>query len=679
MQADGAPAARRPALSRCEPVSPVTPIHVVLGTAGHIDHGKTTLVKSLTGVDTDRLPEEKRRGITIVLGFAPLDLPDGTRIGVVDVPGHERFVKTMVAGAGGIDLVLLVVAADEGVMPQTREHLEICQLLGIQRGIVALTKIDRASPDLSELALEDVRAHLAGTRLEGAPIIPVSALTGEGLDRLRAAIQEAARAAPKRSEAAMVLPIDRLFQVKGFGSVVTGTMLSGTVALGDTVEVLPPVPGRPTPPVVRVRSVEVFHQKVERAIAGDRTALALAGVELEQLAAGQIVVAPGAARPTRVLDVELEYLKSRPKALKTGAKALFHLGTAQVEAGITLLDQDRLEPGQRGFARLRLRTPVAALPGQRFIVRGFDTVAQAGRTIGGGLILDPEPVRRRRHTEATHAVLSTLQVLDEERAAEPAAAGPALDAALVALVEERGPRGADRASLARRLGERPEAIGRAIARASRAGAVVALEALVVAKSALAALEGKVLELIAAFHREHPYKRGMSLGELVSRVGRAVPAPVTERAANALVGMKRLLLEPEGYRRPEHSAFAAQSEGARAKVAATLDAAGLEPPALEVLEQESGLAPKDLKELLAALTRAGDVIRAAPTIYFGRRAFEAARDQILGQIAKDGEISTAKAKELTGVSRKYLIPLLEALDKAQVTVRVGEVRKARRGP
>lgn len=651
--------------------------HIALGTAGHIDHGKTTLVKRLTGVDTDRLPEERKRGITIVLGFAPLILPDGTRVGLVDVPGHERFVKNMVAGAGGVDVVLLVVAADEGVMPQTREHLEICQLLGIEHGVVALTKIDRAGPELTELAREDVRAHLAATQLANAPIVPCSSITGEGIDTLLAELTTVVRLVRDRSGTDLpALPIDRVFSVKGFGTVVTGTLRSGSLGAGDSVEILPPIPGRELDGTARIRSVQVFHEPVDRAHAGDRTALNLHNVELDQLSPGQLVVAPGTARPTRLADVELQYLASRNKPLKSGARVLLHAGTAIVEAGVTLLDADRLEPGARGPARLRLRERIAVLPGQRFILRGFDRPDAAGRTLGGGVILDPEPVRRRRHQESTRLVLeglaAHLRALGPER-------GERRTEAAVLLVRERGARGQSLPALSRRLGLQRELLTRTLERAAKDQSVVLLDELAVDPAALRALGERLLAIIDAYHREHPYRGAMSLAELTTRAGRAIPGAIVERAARQLAGMKKLAVDPEGFRRPDHASAARAGGDVRAKVQSVLEAAGLEPPSLSELERQSGLDPKALRELLAAMTRAGDLVRATPELYFTRKSFEAARDLVLAHLEQHGELSTADAKTLTQLSRKYLIPLLEALDKAQITVRTGETRRAGKKP
>ena len=650
----------------------VSPQHLILGTAGHIDHGKTSLIRRLTGVETDRLPEEKRRGITIVLGFAPLSLPSGRRVGVVDVPGHERFVKNMVAGAGGIDVALLVVAADEGVMPQTREHIEICQLLGVRVGVVALTKIDRAG-ELVELALEDVRAEVRGSFLAEAPIVPCSAHTGEGIDALLAALEAAVDRVPPRSpSSAVLLPVDRTFSMKGFGSIVTGTAIRGAIAVGDSVDVLPPVPGRAVIRGARVRGLQVFGEAVERVEAGQRAAVNLQGVELESLALGQALVTPGAAKPTKKLSVRLSHLASRGKKLKSGARALLHVGTALVEAGLTLLDADALEPGHSGYATLRLGEPIAALPGQRFILRGFETATQAGRTMGGGVILDPHPGRRRRRSAATLEVVGALWAL-ADGGPEPSPADGRVERALTALVAERGAPGAPLEELGRRLGVSEAELRRAAARTRKDVALVGDRA--VAVGAVERLAERLLAVVEAFHRELPFRGALAIQELSSRAGGQVPRPIVEHAVERLLAAQRLVADKEGVKTPAHRA-AAETAEARVKVLGALEAAGLEPPLAGALEALSGLKGPAFKELLAALVRAGEVVNAGQGLYFARGPWEGAKAQLVAFAEVEGSISTAEAKTLFGVSRKFLIPLLEAFDKQQITVRIGEVRKVK---
>lgn len=638
--------------------------HLIIGTAGHIDHGKTTLVRALTGVDTDRLPEEKRRGITITLGFAPLDLPSG-RVGLIDVPGHERFVRTMVAGASGVDLALLVVAADEGVMPQTREHLQILGLLGVRRGVVALTKIDRA-PELVELAKAELLESLMGSALEGAAVIPVSAQTGAGLEALRGALDGLVRSTPRRShQGPALLPIDRVFSVKGFGTVVTGTLERGRIQVGDGLELLPGIPGRGPDRPLKVRGLQVFGVEQTQANAGQRLAVNLAGVEREDVAVGQVLAAPGSLRPTRRLTVELQHLASEPRALPTGARGLWCFGTTQVEGGLTLLDVDALAPGERGVATVRLQAEVAVPAGARFITRGFETKSAYGQTIGGGTVLDPEPPRRRRKRSETTQTLATLVKF----ARDP----EALPEAVLALVEELGPRGATAEVLARRLG-RPVALVQKAA--AKAGLVQAQE-IWVSPSALARLAPLLVAAIEGEHASSPYRAAVSRAELITRLGRRAPPPVIEAAARQLVESKQLVAGPEGLRHPRHRPRLELDPEKRERVLSALRAGGLEPPTGKELMAATELSLPALIEILTALAKAGDVIHCGEHLHFHREVFDAAEQRLLTEISARGSISTADAKAFLGISRKYLIPLLEAFDKRGVTARQGELRTARR--
>lgn len=639
--------------------------HVIVGTAGHIDHGKTTLIRALTGTDTDRLPEEKKRGITIVLGFAELELGN-RRVGVIDVPGHERFVKNMVAGAGGIDVVVMVVAADEGVMPQTREHLEICQLLGVKQGVVALTKIDRAG-ELYELAIDDVKSEMAGTFLENAPIVPCAATTGEGIDALREALTDAVETvAARNKQGPMLLPVDRVFSMKGFGNVITGTLIRGALAVGDTVDVLPPIPGHEVDKGARVRGLQVFGESVERAFGGQRTAVNLQGVDKESIRIGQNLVTRGAAVPTKKISVRFTYLKSRKKKLKSGAKLLVHTGTSLVEAGITLLDQDVLEPGDTGFATLRLSEPIATLPGARFIGRGFEAVTTAGRTIAGGIVLDPNPARRRRKAEPVLALMGALDALHEQ--------GPddgRLATALDGLVRERGPAGADLDDLARRLGFPRKACEKAAK-----GKLARVSDRLVASEAIDALVDRITSVVAAYHEEFPFRSGVAVAELSSRLGRSIPTTIVDHTVRQMIGAKKLADDREGVRLPKHRAAVDLGGEAQKNLIETLRTAALEPPSAAELQKASGLDQRAFKELLAALTRANDIVHAGSGLYFEASAYADAQKRILDFIATEGSITTAQAKTILGVSRKFLIPFLESLDKRGVTARVGEARKAR---
>ncbi|MBK6686252.1 MAG: selenocysteine-specific translation elongation factor [Deltaproteobacteria bacterium] len=638
--------------------------HLIIGTAGHIDHGKTTLVRALTGVDTDRLPEEKRRGITIALGFAPLDLPSG-RVGLVDVPGHERFVRTMVAGASGIDLALLVVSAEEGVMPQTREHLEILGLLGVRQGLVALTKIDRV-PELLELAQEDLREGLLGSVLEGAPIVPVSALTGAGLGELRDTLERLVQNTPRRgTQGTAFFPIDRVFTVKGFGTVVTGTLEQGRIQVGEGLELLPRRDGHSPDRPLKVRGLQVFGRDQPQAAAGQRVAINLAGVDKDQVAVGQVLVAPGSLVPTRRLTVRFQHLRSHPRPLPTGSKGLFCFGTEQVEGGLTLLEDDSLEPGASGLATLRLSAPVVSLAGGRFITRGFESKSNAGRTIGGGVVLDAEPPRRRRRREETSRTLAALSAWSETQ--------DNLHEAVRVLVEEQGPRGSNNEGLARRLGQPVNVIQKAAQKAS----LVAAGEWWVAPAALAVLEPLVVAAVEREHEHSPFRATLPKAELASRLAKKAAPPVVDAAARRLVERKVLVAEAEGLRRPQHRPRLELDVEKKNVVLGALRGGGLEPPTGRELEAATQLSLKVLIELLTALAKTGEVIHCGLGLHFEASVFAAAEAKLLAEIQAKGPITTADAKALFGISRKYLIPLLEAFDKRGVTARQGEARTARR--
>jgi selenocysteine-specific elongation factor len=431
---------------------------VVIGTAGHIDHGKTALVRALTGIDTDRLAEEKRRGITIELGFAHLPLPGGTVAGVVDVPGHERFVRAMAAGASGVDLVMLVVAADEGVMPQTREHLDICRLLGVARGVVVVTKSDLLpglGADWMPLLEEEIRAASRKVPAQAAAILPVSARTGEGIPALVEALGALAAEVPERpADGPLLLPVDRAFTLKGFGTVVTGTLLSGTVTEGDALVLVPPSPAVGE---LRARSVQVHGKGAPRASAGQRTAVNLPGVEAQAISRGQALAHPGVVPPTSILDVELTLLEAAPRPIRHRSRLLLHVGTAQVPCAVALVDaRDEVPPGGGGFAQLRLAAPVAALPGQRFILRGFRTIEGRGKTVGGGRVLAILPRKRRRGRPENAGQFRLL-------------AGTDGDARLAVVLEMAGPAGLPADALVGRTALSPRAVQAALDRLGARG------------------------------------------------------------------------------------------------------------------------------------------------------------------------------------------------------------------
>jgi selenocysteine-specific elongation factor len=636
---------------------------LVLGTAGHIDHGKTSLVRALTGVDTDRLPEEKARGITIELGFAPLDLEGGLRLGLVDVPGHEGLVRTMVAGASGIDLVLLVVAADEGVMPQTREHLAICELLGVRSGVVALTKTDLAGAELAELAAAEVAEWLAATALAGAEIVPVSSLTGEGLEELRRALAEAARAAAPRTPRSGPprLPIDRCFAMRGFGAVVTGTLVGGALAVGDAVEIQPGGRG------ARVRGLQLHGSAVPRAAPGARCAVNLQGIELAELARGQVVTAPGALAPTQVADVRLAWLESAPATSKPVAVELL-AGTSQRRARVAPIGARALRPGESGFARLHVEgDPLPLLPGDRFVVRGFARTALGGTTLGGGIVLDVAPPRRRRSDPALTRELALLE-------------GGELATGLAVRLRRAGLAGMPDDRLRREVGL-PEAalepgLGalRAEGRAFATSGGTWLDA-----AALAELETRLLAALDAYHAAEPLRPGMPTGTLRACLPANAPRDAAELALLRLAARGEIAVEGETARRPAHRPRLADSEASAAeRIAERLRAAGLDPPGLRELGLELGMDAERLRDLLAHLERESRIVRAREDLWFDRAAVDALRERVRAHLREHGRIETLAYKALIGTTRRTAIPLMELFDAERLTLRRGDVRTLRGG-
>ncbi len=616
--------------------------HVIAGTAGHIDHGKTALVKVLTGTDTDRLAEEKRRGISIDLGFAHLDLGD-VRIGFVDVPGHERFVKNMLAGVWGIDFVLLVIAADESIKPQTREHFDICRLLGLSSGLIALTKADLVDADLLELVRLEVEEFVAGSFLEGAPVVPVSSITGQGLEELKAALREVALRAPQKDAGGWLrLPVDRSFSLRGFGTVVTGTLISGSVAPEQEVE------AHPGARRLRVRSVQVHGRPVARAVAGQRTALNLAGAEPQELPRGTVLADPGRFCAVREIECRFHLLPSA-RPLKHRAPVHFHAGTAEIEAEVRWLDgRSALEPGQSAFARILLRDPLLLLPGDRFIVRMFSPVI----TIGGGVVLDINSLPRR-----SRQALRRLTVLETTRPEER-----------VVLLVSESPFGAGLSSLVARTGL-PEAD---IRRAGSGGLVAVLEGgepWLIAAARLEEAAARVRDVLRQFHQQHPLLAGMPKSDVRSRALARAPAFLLDALA---VRFPEIVIEGElvrlAHHRPE---LQPDEEEALAAIESAFETAGLAVPPVSEILARSGVDPARARILFEMLLRDKRLVRIGEDLVFHARTLESLRRLVAQH--KGERFTVPVFKAWTGVSRKYAIPLLEYLDRQRVTRREGDER------
>ena len=631
--------------------------HVVVGTAGHIDHGKTSLVKALTGIDTDRLPEEKARGITIDLGFAFLEEPPGLTIEIVDVPGHERFVKNMLAGVGGIDLAMLVIAADEGVMPQTREHLAICSLLHIKGGLVALTKADLVEPDWLELVKDDVATLVRGTFLEGAPIQSVSAKTGEGLPELRAALRRLAEAVPARGVDQLPrLPIDRVFTVKGFGTVVTGTLMAGRLAVDDRVQVFP------KGVEAKIRGLQTHGHPVTEARAGQRTAVNLQGVERAAIDRGDVLGLAGTLVPSLLVDGTLELLEDAPRPVKSRTRVRFHAGTSEIMARVLLLDRPELAPGQTAFARFRLEAPLVVLPGDRFVVRSYSPIV----TIGGGTLLDVDPPRFKRRAPALVAHLGLLQTGSPE-------------AVLEEHVRHVGGSGVRLQTLSGRVPFGPGKL-----RGLLDGLVAGGRVLVVDRDwylhpeSFARLRALAVGALEAFHRANPLKPGMSREELRGRAGGA-----DERVFASLFATLEtagvVKTERDKVRLTAHEVrLSAEQQRAVDRVEEEFLRAGAAPPSPEEALAHAGLRGDEEHELFQVLVQGGTLVRVKESLFFHARALETIQEKLVALLRERKEIGPGDIKDLLGISRKYAIPLLEFFDARRVTVRVGERRVLRGG-
>jgi selenocysteine-specific elongation factor len=637
------------------------PTRLVLGTAGHIDHGKTSLVRALTGVDCDRLPEEKARGITIELGFAPLDLPGGARLSVVDVPGHEGLVRTMVAGATGIDLLLLVVAADEGVMPQTREHLAICEVLGLDRGVVALTKIDLADAETAAIAEEEVRDLLAPGALADAEIVHVSSSTGAGIDALRAQLAGlAAKAAARTPRSGPPrLGVDRCFTMRGFGTVVTGTLVGGPLRVGDAIELLPS--GRRT----RVRGLQTHGAAVEIAMPGARTAVNLQGVEVADVARGDLLAAADALAPTLVIDASVQWFASAPPLSERTSVELL-ASTADRRARVSPIGGEQIAPGARGFARIHIEgEPLALLPGDRFVVRGFARTPAGGTTYGGGIVLDVAPPRRRRSDPALVRDLEALAHRD-----------PASDVTL--RVARAGLAGVTRDRLRRETGIEPDALAALLDQLAAADVLAFTPAgLCLAADACANLERRLASALAEFHAREPLRPGLPRGAFAGALPANVATGAIEFAVARLVAAGRVVDAPEGVRATTHRASLEPADGALAdRIRNESRAAGLEPPSLKEWSERLGKPIDKLRALLMHLAREGSLVAAPDEFWFDRAAVDTLRERVIVQLQQHGGIETPAYKTLIGTSRKHAVPLMELFDQEHVTLRVGNRRVLR---
>ena len=639
---------------------------VVMGTAGHIDHGKTSLIKALTGTNCDRLEEEKRRGITIELGFANLPLPGGRSLSVVDVPGHEKFVRTMVAGAAGVDFVLLVIAADEGVMPQTREHLEICTLLGIRRGIVALTKIDAVDEELLALAEEDVKSFLSGSILDGAPIIPVSSHSGIGLDTLLSELAGLeASLAPARSQDIFRLPVDRIFTMRGHGTIVTGTLISGSVRVGDTVELYPE--GLTS----KVRGLQSHGAATDTAPAGRRTAVNVPDLAVDEIRKGDVLSHPETLFPSSAWAMEITCLASSPRPLRHRAEIHFHHGSKELQARLYFADRDKLQPGETCLCEVRFQEPVVAVFGDRAVIRSFSPL----RTVAGGVVLNPLGVDMRRRSKGFAERCAMLASL----------AAPPLPAAEERIVTQLlCSQGAEKGISFQRLrvlaNLDSKALEKALGSLSNLKKVICFDKeqrLYLAESFLKEPERRCLGAVADFHKRFSEKQGIKRSELVSSWGKDLPPKLSHMIIERLLKEGRLTAEGEFLRLPDHTAaFNKEQAPLSEALLQALQESGLTPPNLTELLDSLGAGKKEAAPVLAALRASGKIVRVAEGVWYASEHLATAEAALKSWFTDHESIDLAGFKSVTGLSRKYLVALLEYFDSVKLTMRLGDARVLR---
>jgi selenocysteine-specific elongation factor len=630
--------------------------YIILGTAGHIDHGKSSLVKALTGTDPDRLKEEKERGITLDLGFASLDLPGGNRLGIVDVPGHEGLIKNMLAGVGGIDIVMLVIAADEGIMPQTREHLAICDLLHVKKGLIAMTKMDMVEKDWLSLVQDEVRDFVKGTFLEKSPVVAVSSKTGENLPVL---VQELAKLAnevlPKSSNGILRLPIDRVFTMKGFGTVITGTLLSGTISTEQEVEILPR--GIKT----KVRGIQSHNQAVQRSIAGQRTAVNLQGVEKDQLSRGDTIVSAGFFSPTKTLDAKLDLLKQAPRGLKTGSRVRFYNSTQESIGRITLLGMNELAPGQEAYVQFRFEQPVIVQHGDRYILRFYSPM----ETLGGGMVLNPHP---KRHKQATmRESLKNLEALER---------GTTEDR-LALYISGRGLAGMEEAEAIGTVAADKQEITTALASLAQKKGALRVDNLYVHTSHLAALEKKALDIIAKYHKENPLKPGLEKEELKGMLRQRLSQKVLNLTIDGLVKKKQLETDGTRLRLPGFKAAVGKDQSAaKDKIVEAIRKGGSQPPLREEIPALLGITDKDAKDLLKLLAEDGRTVRINDSLHLHKDTLETIKADLKKYLEEKKEITMAEFRDLAKTSRKFAVPIMEYFDSQKLTQRVGDKRVLR---
>lgn len=622
--------------------------YVILGTAGHIDHGKSALVKALTGTDPDRLKEEKERGITIDLGFADLTYPDGLRVGIVDVPGHERLIKNMLAGAGGIDIVLMVIAADEGIMPQSREHFDICNLLKVRQGIIAITKSDLVEEDWIRLVEDEIRGFAKGSFLENAAIIPVSSKTGHNIELLKEKIRELVMTAEPKSESGIFrLPVDRIFTLKGFGTVVTGTALSGSISVDKTIEILPEGIR------AKVRGLQSHGETIKTAHAGQRVAINLQGVAKEDIRRGDVVTIPDKLKTTWFIDTDIELLRNASlSGLKSRSLVHFHTGTTELTGRIILYGKEELKPGEKAFSQIRFREPVTVMAGDRFIIRRFSPLM----TIGGGEILDVSPKRRNREER-----LRDLAILEQGSIQEK----------ILVKVLQSGLNGTAMADIAGWISVEPSELQRELNAMLKAEELIACEGRFIHRDVFSGFRRQVIESLEGFHRSNPLRPGMNKDSL-----RGMFKGLEPKLFEMLVGkVSEIAVEREIVRLKTFSISLSEDKKAlKDRILKTLEQAEFQPPSRDELAQSVSMNPRETGELLKIMASEKFLVRINDSIYIPAGNYDTMMDRLRNFFSTKKEMTVGEFRDMLGTSRKYALPFLEYLDSNKITLRVGEVRK-----
>ena len=633
---------------------------IILGTAGHIDHGKTSLIKKITGIDTDRLKEEKLRGITIELGFASMDLPSGQHLGIVDVPGHEKFVKNMVAGATGIDIVAMVIAADEGVMPQTREHMEICTLLGIKYGLVVLTKVDLVDDEWLELVKEDINDFLQGTFLENSPIIPFSSVTGYGGRELIETLDSLSALIPKRLATGLFrLPVDRVFSMKGFGTVITGTLISGHVQTGDTIMIYPSLV------TSKVRGIQVHNKSVSRAEIGMRTAINFQGLEKACVNRGDVLAYPNDLKLSYMLDVLFNYLPGNKKPVKNRTRVRFHAGTSEVPGILVLLEKDELSPGETGLIQLRLDSPVTIIRDDRFVIRSYSPV----RTIGGGYVLNPVP---DKHKRLRPEIIKKLNRLVDNSPEE----------IIACHIDEAGLQGVSFSDLRILTNMIDKDLRNDLSRLLSKKNVICADKdnqIYIHINSFERIRNEITGYIGNYHKTYPLKNGMPKEELKTKFTEIRGTKFFNYVLSRMSRNNEIVTEQDSVRLAEHSvSLKVDQVDIKKRIMEIYKKGGLTPPYFRDVIKTLDIADTQrVQDVLMLLVDEGLIVKTKDDLYFGKETVTELQNKLIDFLELNGEINTPRFKEMTGVSRKYLIPLIEYFDSVNLTIRIGDIRKLRR--